>query len=139
MYKLKNWNGIWVCQPKEENFWYYMLYRVKIQRILSKIWIYHKIIYLIFFELLFCCLIFCLIINPCIKCANLLINFCSTIKTKGKNMDTQIPPQIRSNIGAPLSGVQIPPQMPPMMMGVRPPVAMISPFSVLPEQEEKKR
>lgn len=49
-------------------------------------------------------------------------------------MDSQIPPQIRPNIGAPLPGVQVPPQMPPMMMGMRPPVAMISPFSVLPEQ-----
>jgi len=60
-------------------------------------------------------------------------------KTKGKNMDPQIPSQIRPNIGAPLSGVQIPPQMPPMMMGVgvRPP--MIGQFNVLPEQEEKKR
>lgn len=54
-------------------------------------------------------------------------------------MDPQIPSQIRPNIGAPLSGVQIPPQMPPMMMGVgvRPP--MIGQFNVLPEQEEKKR
>jgi len=49
-------------------------------------------------------------------------------------MDPQIPPQIRSNIGAPLPGVQVPPQMPPMMMGMRPQVAMINPFSVLPEQ-----
>lgn len=51
-------------------------------------------------------------------------------------MDPQIPPQIRPNIGAPLQG---PPQMPAMMMGMRPQVAMINPFSVLPEQEEKRR
>ena len=55
-------------------------------------------------------------------------------------MDPQISSQIRPNIGAPLSGVQMPPQMAPMMMnvGVRP-VNMISQYSVLPEQEEKKR
>lgn len=51
----------------------------------------------------------------------------------------QLPPQIRPAMGAPLPGVQVPPQIPQMMMGMRPPVAMISPFSVLPEQEEKKR
>jgi hypothetical protein len=51
----------------------------------------------------------------------------------------QLPQQIRPNIGAPLSGVPMPPQMPMMMgVGVRP-VNMISPFNVLPEQEEKKR
>ncbi len=55
-------------------------------------------------------------------------------------MDSQIPQQIRSNIGAQLSGVPMPPQMPMMMgVGVRPPANMISQFSVLPEQEEKKR
>jgi hypothetical protein len=54
-------------------------------------------------------------------------------------MDPQLPPSIRPNLGAPLTGVQMPPNMPPMMMGVRPQVAMINPYSVLPEQEEKKR
>ncbi len=57
-------------------------------------------------------------------------------------MDPQLPPNIRPNIGAPLSGVQMPNPMPmPHMMmgvGVRP-NNMISPFNVLPEQEEKKR
>ncbi len=53
-------------------------------------------------------------------------------------MDPQLPSNIRPNIGAPLSGVQMP--MPHMMMnvGVRP-GNMIGPFNVLPEQEEKKR
>ncbi len=50
-------------------------------------------------------------------------------------MDPQIPTAIRPPpIGNPLSGVQVPPQMPQMMMGMRPPVAMINPFNVLPEQ-----
>ncbi len=54
-------------------------------------------------------------------------------------MDPTLAPQIRPNLGAPLSGAQVPPQMPQMMMGMRPPVSMISPFNVLPEQEEKRR
>ncbi len=50
-------------------------------------------------------------------------------------MDSQIPQPMRPNIGGQLP-VQVPPQM---MMGMRPPVSMINPFSVLPEQEEKRR
>ncbi len=53
-------------------------------------------------------------------------------------METTLPQQIRQNIGAPMTGGQVPPQMPNMMMGMRP-QNMISPFNVLPEQEEKRR
>lgn len=56
-------------------------------------------------------------------------------------MDPTLASQMRPNIGAPLPGVQVPPQMPqmPMMMGMRPSPAMINQFTVLPDQEEKRR
>lgn len=48
----------------------------------------------------------------------------------------QIPPNIRPNFTGTMPGQG----HPPMMMGMRPGVpSMINPFSILPEQEEKKR
>jgi hypothetical protein len=52
-------------------------------------------------------------------------------------METQIPqPQIRPNFPT-----QMPPQgHPQMMMGMRPGMTqMINPFSIVPDQEEKKK